>query len=132
MDTFRKIYRDRSDFYPKMIFDKEKGIFLIEGRSLPEDSEAVYGPVLEWLDEYGAAPNEETKVVFNLEYYNSASLRKFADMLKKLKKIGDDTGTDVSVVWYYEDGDESSLENAEDLASSIGIAMEMQVVGEDQ
>jgi hypothetical protein len=115
-----------------MIFDKEKGIFLIEGRSLPEDSEAVYGPVLEWLDEYGAAPNEETKVVFNLEYYNSASLRKFADMLKKLKKIGDDTGTDVSVVWYYEDGDESSLENAEDLASSIGIAMEMQVVGEDQ
>jgi len=132
MDTFRKIYRDRSDFYPKMIFDKEKGIFLIEGRSLPEDSEAVYGPVLEWLDEYGVAPNEETKVVFNLEYYNSASLRKFADMLKKLKKIGDDTGTDVSVVWYYEDGDESSLENAEDLASSIGIAMEMQVVGEDQ
>lgn len=131
MDTFRKIYRDRSDFYPKMIFDKENGIFLIEGRSLPEDSEAVYGPVLEWLDEYSLSPNEETKVVFNLEYYNSASLRKFADMLKKLKRIKDETGSKVSVVWYYEDGDESSYENAEDLASSIGIAMEMKVMGEE-
>ena len=65
MDTFRKIYRDRSDFYPKMIFDKEKGIFLIEGRSLPEDSEAVYGPVLEWLDEYGVA---DTAIHEDYEY----------------------------------------------------------------
>ena len=131
MDTLRKIYRAKSDFYPRMVFDKENGIFLVEGRSLPEDSEAVYGPVLAWLDEYGVAPNDETKMIFKLEYYNSASLRKFADMLKKLKQIGDETGTKVSVVWYYEDGDESSLENAEDLASSIDIAMEIKVMGED-
>ncbi|MBQ1698531.1 MAG: DUF1987 domain-containing protein [Bacteroidales bacterium] len=131
MDTLRKIYRAKTDFYPRMIFDKENEIFLIEGRSLPEDSEAVYGPVLEWLDEYGAAPNPETKMIFRLEYYNSASLRKFADMLKKLKQIGDDHGTAVLVEWFYEEGDESSLENAEDLASSIGIAMEMKVMERD-
>jgi hypothetical protein len=112
-----------------MVFDKEEGVFLIEGRSLPEDSEAVYGPVLDWLDEYGTQPNSETKMVFNLEYYNSASLRKFADILKKLKQIGMDNGTKVSATWYYEDGDESSLENAEDLASSIDIDLEMKMVG---
>ncbi len=129
MDTLRKIYRAKSDFYPRMVFDKEEGVFLIEGRSLPEDSEAVYGPVLDWLDEYGTPPNSETKMVFNLEYYNSASLRKFADILKKLKQIGMDNGTKVSATWYYEDGDESSLENAEDLASSIDIDLEMKMVG---
>ncbi len=129
MDTLRKIYRAKSDFYPRMVFDKEEGVFLIEGRSLPEDSEAVYGPVLDWLDEYGTQPNSETKMVFNLEYYNSASLRKFADILKKLKQIGMDNGTKVSATWYYEDGDESSLENAEDLASSIDIDLEMKMVG---
>ncbi len=130
MDTLRKIYRAKSDFYPRMVFDKENASFLIEGRSLPEDSEAVYSPVLEWLDDYSKQPNEETKMVFNLEYYNSASLRKFADILKKLKEIGDTTGTKVSAVWYYEDGDESSVENAEDLMSSIGIDMEIKVVGD--
>ncbi|MBO7438392.1 MAG: DUF1987 domain-containing protein [Bacteroidales bacterium] len=130
MDTLRKIYRAKSDFYPRMVFDKENASFLIEGRSLPEDSDAVYSPVLEWLDDYSKQPNDETKMVFNLEYYNSASLRKFADILKKLKEIGDVTGTKVSAVWYYEDGDESSVENAEDLMSSIGIDMEIKVVGE--
>ena len=130
MDTLRKIYRAKSDFYPRMVFDKEEAAFLIEGRSLPEDSDAVYSPVLEWLDDYSKQPNDETKMVFNLEYYNSASLRKFADILKKLKEIGDVTGTKVSAVWYYEDGDESSVENAEDLMSSIGIDMEIKVVGE--
>lgn len=130
MSNLRKIYRAKSDFYPRMVFDKEEGVFLIEGRSLPEDSEAVYGPVLEWLDEYGMQPNQETQMVFNLEYYNSASLRKFADILKKLKQIGTASGTKVSAIWYYEDGDESSLENAEDLASSIGIDLEMKLVGE--
>jgi len=119
-----KIYRERSEFYPKMMFDKDNGIFLIEGRSLPEDSEAVYAPVLEWLEEYGKEANPKTEMVFNLEYYNSASLRKFADILKKLKQISDESGTDVSVVWYYEDGDESSLESADDLMSSIQIPFE--------
>ena len=108
-----------------MVFDKENDRFLIEGRSLPEDSEAVYGPVLEWLDDYALEPNPVTNVVFNLEYYNSASLRKFADILKRLKQIGADAGTKVSAEWYYEEGDDSSLENAEDLASSIGIDMVM-------
>ncbi|MCR5455207.1 MAG: DUF1987 domain-containing protein [Bacteroidales bacterium] len=124
----RKIYREKADFYPLMIFDKENGRFLIEGRSLPEDADAVYEPVLDWLDDYAKEPNPETKMIFNLEYYNSASLRKIADILKRLKTIGDDTGTDVSVVWYYEDGDESSYENAEDLSSSIGIALEMKIM----
>ena len=128
MGNLRKIYRAKSDFYPRMVFDKEEESFLIEGRSLPEDSEAVYGPVLEWLADYASEPNNETKMVFNLEYYNSASLRKFADILKKLRDISCKTDTKVSVVWYYEDGDESSLENAEDLASSIGIAMDIKVI----
>jgi streptomycin 6-kinase len=122
-----KIYRAMSDFDPKMVFDKDNGIFLIEGRSLPEDSDAEYKSVFEWLDEYAKEPNPETRLVFNLEYYNSASLRKFADMLKKLKQIGEETGTAVSAAWYYEDGDESSLENAEDLASSIDVALEIKV-----
>lgn len=124
----RKIIRGKSDFYPKMIFDKENNIFLIEGRALPEDADSAFGAVLEWLDEYGADPNPDTKLVFNLEYYNSAALRKFAEILQKLKLIGEATGTSVSAEWFYEDGDESSAENAEDLASSVGIPMEIKVL----
>ncbi len=127
MAKLRKIYREKSDFYPKMVFDKDNGIFELEGRSLPEDSEAVYGPVLEWLDDYGKDPNPETEMVFRLEYYNSASLRKFADILATLRRISEQKGVKVSAVWYYEDGDESSLENAEDLISAIGIPFETRI-----
>lgn len=105
--------------------DKEAGKFLIAGRSLPENTEAAYSPLIEWLEKYEQDANPETVLEINLDYYNSSSLRKIADILLLLKRIEQNSNSRVSVRWFYEDGDETSIENAEDLSSAVDIPFSM-------
>ena len=49
---------------PKVLFDWEKGVLEISGRSLPEQAHDLYQPLLIWIDEYVKSPQELT--VFNI------------------------------------------------------------------
>lgn len=120
-----RLYIEASEVTPRIVMDKKKGKFLISGRSLPENVELAYSPLIQWLNEYMKDANDETVLEVNLDYYNSSSLRKIADILIILKKIQVSTNTKVSVSWYYEDGDETSMENAEDLSSAVDIPFDM-------
>ncbi|PKQ70717.1 MULTISPECIES: DUF1987 domain-containing protein [Raineya] len=90
---------------PKVILDKDNGIFEISGRSLPEDVRTFYQQVLDWLDKYAAAPNPETKFTFKLEYFNTASSKVILDVLTKLEGI-----SGAKVIWYHHDDDEDMEE----------------------
>jgi hypothetical protein len=57
-----------TDDTPKVILDKPNGIFEISGRSLPEDVNMFYEPILEWIDGYAADPNDHTVFSFKLEF----------------------------------------------------------------
>jgi len=124
----KNIKIEASDFSPMIELNNETGKIRIEGRSLPEDTDEVFQPLVSWLKECGSEMNRETQIVFKLEYYNSASLRKFADILFLLKKIGNESKKNVSVLWYYEDGDETSWENAIDLKMSVDLPFELQKI----
>ena len=65
-----------TDDTPNVTLDAENDIFEISGRSLPEDVTAFYDPILNWLDEYAASPNEKTVFTFKLVYFNTARDRK--------------------------------------------------------
>lgn len=120
-----KLYIEATSTTPRIVLDKEAQKFLISGRSLPEDAENAYAEVMDWLERYKADPNPQTDLTVNLDYYNSSSLRKIADIMLTLKDIGESTGTAVSVKWYYEEGDDSSMENAEDLRFACNIPFEI-------
>ena len=124
----KNIKIEASDFSPMIELNNETGKIRIEGRSLPENTDEVFQPLVSWLKECGSEMNRETQIVFKLEYYNSASLRKFADILFLLKKIGNESKKNVSVLWYYEDGDETSWENAIDLKMSVDLPFELQKI----
>jgi hypothetical protein len=99
---------------PKIILDKDKGLFEISGRSLPEDAAEFYAPILEWLDKYQSAPNPETNFLFKLEYFNTASSKLILDILSKLDNIA---GT--RVTWYYHEDDEDMEEAGEEFSELV-------------
>lgn len=104
---------------PKIVLDKENGIFEISGRSLPEDSAEFYGPILEWLDEYQESPRAETKFMFKLEYFNTASSKLILDILSKLEDI---EGT--KVLWYFHEDDEDMEEAGEEFSELVEVEFE--------
>lgn len=99
---------------PKVILDKDNGIFEISGRSLPEDVSAFYGPVLSWLEKYKDVPNPETSFTFKLEYFNTASSKLILDILSKIESVNGS-----KVIWYYHEDDEDMEEAGKEFADII-------------
>ena len=93
---------------PRITFDM-KGELKIEGRSIPEDPESFYLPLMEWLVNYYQQPNKFTKVDIQLEYINSGS-SKFILAFMKIIKDNYDKGHNCAVNWIYEEDDENLYE----------------------
>ncbi len=89
---------------PRIHFDPGNNIFEISSRSLPEDADEFYIPVIKWLETYAEKPNPKTIFTFKLDYYNTASAR----YITKIVKILDDLSrtNQVKVYWYYRGIDE--------------------------
>jgi hypothetical protein len=104
---------------PKIILDKENGIFEISGRSLPEDSAEFYQPILDWIESYGEDPNPETNFVFKLEYFNTASSKLILDLLSALEDIDG-----MSISWYFHEDDEDMEEAGEEFSELVEIPFE--------
>ncbi|BDC99623.1 DUF1987 domain-containing protein [Persicobacter psychrovividus] len=106
---------------PKIILDKTNGIFEISGRSLPEDSQGFYQPILDWIEEYGKDPNPSTEFIFKLEYFNTASSKLILDVLSALEDI------DGAVIqWYYLEDDEDMQEAGEEFSELVDLTFEFQ------
>ena len=107
---------------PKILLDKNNGIFEISGRSLPEDSAEFYQPVLDWLEEYKGDTNPETVFVFKLEYFNTASSKLILDILSSLEDI-----EGCKIHWYYYEDDEDMEEAGEEFSELIDLDFEFKV-----
>ncbi len=104
---------------PKIILDKNNGIFEISGRSLPEDCAEFYQPILDWIGEYAEDANGDTNFVFKLEYFNTASSKLILDILSKLEDI-----PNISISWYFHEDDEDMEEAGEEFSELVEIPFE--------
>lgn len=106
----------KTDDTPEVLFDKKNGIFLISGRSLPEDAVEFYRPLFAWIKTYEIEPNPTTEFIFKLEYANTASSKLIQDFLLALEKI-----SGVTIVWSYYDGDDDMEEMGRELSDMIDL-----------
>jgi hypothetical protein len=109
-----------TDETPQVNFDKEKGIFEIKGRSLPEDSVDFYVPILSWVKEYVRNPNPTTDVIFRLDYINTASSKLIQDIISTFEGI---PGT--TIVWYFLEEDETMEEMGHEFSEMINLPFEL-------
>src|SRR6478609_4157769 len=109
---------------PAINFNYQEGVFLISGRSLPEDVSQFYQPVLDWLAEFGTSPKDGAKFEFKLEYFNTASSKILLDIFQTLEEISGDSGSKFSIVWHYQNGDTDMLEAGEEYAELVDVPVE--------
>ncbi len=109
---------------PKVLFDWNKGVLEIKGRSLPEQAHDLYKPLLDWIDEYHKSPQETTIVNIYLEYINSSSNKYLLLILKKLDDLFL-SGNNVEINWHYDEDDEDLKETAEECQRILSLKIRL-------
>ena len=109
---------------PKVIFDPFKEIFEISGRSLPEDVNLFYKPILEWIRSYLESPNQKTVFIVNLQYFNTASSKILVEIFNMLDDKYNE-GYEILVKWFSVEEDEDIIDAGEEFAENVEVPFEL-------
>jgi len=101
-------------YTPEIIFDCERDILEIRGKSYPENTAEFYTPVFAWLENYIARLGDR-QATLNVEllYFNSSSSKILLDFFDILESAAKD-GKNIVINWIYEEDDEDTLEFGEE------------------
>jgi hypothetical protein len=105
---------------PFVDFDQESGIMLIQGRSIPQDAEIFWEPILKWFYAYSVKPAEKTYFIFDFEYFNISSSKRVLFLLYKMAEMVE-SGIDIEVEWRCQDGDRDMREVGNDYACMVNV-----------
>ncbi len=110
---------EATKYTPEIVFDREKSLLEIRGKSYPENTSIFYAPVFEWLEEYFENAGDE-KITVNMEliYFNSSSSKILMDFCDVLDAAASD-GKNIMVNWIYEEDDEDGLEFGEEFQEDL-------------
>ena len=104
----------------------EGDVFLIEGRSIPENPDEFYRPVIRWMEGYLKDKNNRPFTLeFRLEYMNSGSTKYFLELLRIIRKHIEAGRKGISLRWYFEEEDESIQETGEHFRDYLDLPMEV-------
>ncbi len=117
-----------TDYTPKITFMADTGIFEISGVSRPEDVAGFYEEPLKWLGDFENAvlksenryEIQDLSFSIKMSYFNSSSSKYIIQLLRHVKNLNDQ-GLNITVDWYYEEGDEKMMEDGEDLAEAVEL-----------
>jgi hypothetical protein len=117
------------DISPEIQLDSVSGYMHLTGTSIPENSEEVYRPVLNWLKSYATKPAGKSNLDVRLDYFNTSSSKFLMEILRLLKQIKD-AGHEVTIRWFYYEDDLDMLEAGQDFMDIVGMDMEMVILEE--
>jgi len=121
-----EVIQELSKNSPGITFDPGSGILNIKGRSIPENPEAVYKPLMSWIESHFRL-SDRLKMEIYLEYINSGSSKHMVEILRTLRDYHD-SGKELSVVWLYEEDDEAIMELGEHYRDTSGIPIEIEMI----
>ena len=108
---------------PEIILDKNQGKIELQGRSIPEDAKQLYHPIINWVDGYTKNPQKITRIVFKLEYFNTASSKMLFELIGYAKKLKEN-GNDFRIEWHYLEDDDDILDSGETFQEITGLPFE--------
>lgn len=116
----KDIYIESTYKTPEILFKTEEGFLSIKGKSIIEDVEFFYKPILSSIYEYINNPNEKSFVVIDLEYFNTPTSKVLMDMFIKLKKL-----KNLNVKWYCDSEDDDMYFTIKDFRTIVEIDIEI-------
>ncbi len=114
---------------PSVSFDPELGLFEIRGKSVPENSNSFYTPLLHYIEKYGARPAERTVLSVKFEFFNTSSSNRIHALFKRFERISL-ADRDVLIRWYCEKGDDSMRDAGRDFKTILQVPFEIIEVDE--
>ena len=108
---------------PEIILDKNQGKIELQGRSIPEDAKQLYHPIINWVSEYIKKPQKITRIVFKLEYFNTASSKMLFELIGYAKKLKEN-GNAFRIEWHYLEDDDDILDSGETFQEITGLPFE--------
>ncbi len=87
---------------PYICFNPHNQEYCIKGSSFPEDPQAAFEPVFNWLRNNLGQIDHKMQFVFSAEYFNSASNRMLLKLFRILE-VSSQAGKDIEIIWYYEE-----------------------------
>ncbi len=108
-----KYFADATEDSPSILFDGEKGLIEITGKSLPENAITCYTPLNMMVKEYTQSPKQLTTLNFRLVYLNSSSAKKILEIISLLEDLPSQ-GYQVNLNWYYNADDDDMHEEGEE------------------
>jgi hypothetical protein len=112
---------------PEINFNHQTGILYLCGKSYPADAIDFYKSIIDWSKEYCKNPADETTLICEIEYLNSASQKQLVDLILVFKPLFD-SGKNFKVKWKYEEGDDDILSVGELVEHELEIPFEYQEV----
>lgn len=103
------LHLEASEDTPKIYFEPEVEIYLLEGKSLPENAIDFYQPVFDWAQNFFYSKDVPSNVVINfkLDYFNTASSKQIAKFLRIIENSP--SSENVTIKWYYDEEDTDML-----------------------
>ncbi len=106
-----------------VVLDKENKKFVFEGRSLPENTVKFFEPIMKWIEEYKADPNDETHIDMNFIYFNTSSAKIILEVLQEFDSIHKE-GKAVKVTWHYMEEDYDIKEAGQEYETMVSVPFE--------
>jgi hypothetical protein len=107
---------------PKIDFNPENRVLVVEGQSYPENSFKFYDPIFQWLDAFFADIDDDEliKMEISLPYINTSSSKCILMLLEKLEEACNN-GRNICINWYYDKDNESEMECAQDFKEFVEL-----------
>ena len=122
MDTI--FYIESTEVSPEIKFDLQQDLFLVKGRSMLEDSEGFYQPVIEWLKANAVGINRNINFDVILDYYNTGSFIRIMALFNCLHDLNQ-TGSQFKVRWICESDDEDNIEDGHSFKEVVKVPFEI-------
>jgi len=103
------------------------GLMEISGKSINEDSQEFWSPVISWVQTYSVSPSTKTCLNLFIESLDTSSSSALVEVLYLLKEMIKE-GNEVHVHWNYEENDLDMLELGKDMEVLTQIGFEFDVL----
>jgi hypothetical protein len=112
----------------KVTGNAKSGKLEIKGLFCPENTETFFAPLHHWAENYPLiAKKQELEVLFKILLCNKSTKKQFYKLIRVLDELCQQ-GFAINIYWFYEEDDEDSEEDGEDIRDYYAKACNFRLV----
>ncbi|MDQ3110775.1 MAG: DUF1987 domain-containing protein [Bacteroidota bacterium] len=106
-------------------FDADKAMLVINGNSIPENSDEFFQPLYDWVDKFKQGHQGKVTLRIFMTYFNTSTIRHIIGIMKRLIQR---YSKDLTIIWAYEKGDEEIMDRGQDISEVVKFAFQFEEV----